>query len=81
MSPFRFFILCGLLYLLYKLLRSGKGKRQEVQEDVLVEDPVCHVFLPREQAVSCRKNGEKHYFCSKECRDKFKKGKNHNNEE
>lgn len=86
MSPVRIIILGILLYLLFRLVfgkkisfpnkKSGREEslRQPLQ-DVLVEDPVCHTFIPRGQAEVLLLEGEKHYFCSDECRKKFIKNK------
>ena len=78
MSPIRIVILAILFYILYRLLTGGKKKAQPKKhggslpvQDVLVEDPVCHTYIPKKQAVSIKQHGIVHYFCSKECRDQF----------
>ena len=84
MGPFRLAVLAGLLYLLYRLLTAGERtrRRQERQEgpsavdDILVEDPVCHTYVPQNGAETCRRNGKTFYFCSKECRNKFESDQN-----
>ncbi|HHO48546.1 MAG TPA: YHS domain-containing protein [Desulfobacteraceae bacterium] len=48
----------------------GGGDGSKVQ-DVLVEDPVCHTLVPKNQAVRLRKNGKTYYFCSEKCCDAF----------
>ncbi len=71
----------GLLgYLLYRMLyrrpatSSPPGPAtaagREV-DDVLVQDPVCQTYIPRQGAESCQVNGMTHYFCGPECRAKF----------
>lgn len=40
-------------------------------QDVLVEDPVCHVLLPKHQALRLRRDGVTYYFCSEHCCDQF----------
>ncbi|MEJ2690533.1 MAG: YHS domain-containing protein [Deltaproteobacteria bacterium] len=82
MGPFRLAILIFLLYLLYRLVTGGgrhsekkttlRQKSDQPTHDVLVEDPVCHTYIPKGQAVTWRKNGTTHYFCSTTCKDKFK---------
>ena len=82
MGPIRLAILLFLLYLLYRLVTGGsrqpekKTTKQQGPEpptqDVLVEDPVCHTYIPKGQAVTWRKNGATYHFCSKTCRDKYK---------
>jgi len=82
MSPIRLLILAILLYIGYLLIKGGSGKKKKEEggeeldtpsdvSDVLVEDPVCKKLVPRQQAVEALHNGEKVYFCSKECCTKF----------
>ncbi len=83
MSPMRILILGALFYFLYRLL-FGPAKKPVSQEpstdedpdrDVLVEDPVCHVYVPQGQAVAAKKNGQTFYFCSDKCCETFLSGK------
>jgi YHS domain-containing protein len=87
MHPLRIFILVVLFFILYKLLfgrrkkkkvvgSSTKQQRRSVAQDILVEDPVCHSYVPKKQAVQAVKNGETYYFCSEKCCKTFleKKG-------
>ncbi len=69
----------GILgYLLYRMLyhRPAPASNpppppgREV-DDVLVQDPVCQTYIPRQGAESCQVNGATHYFCGPECRAKF----------
>ncbi len=83
MSPLRLLILAGLFYLLWRLLRGPRrtpprtaGPHADapppVADDVLVEDPVCHVHIPRKQAVRLQEGGRTVYFCSPECRNRYR---------
>jgi|SRR5580698_7505636 YHS domain-containing protein len=38
----------------------------------LKKDPVCGTFIAADTAVQKRVGGELYYFCSADCRDKFK---------
>jgi uncharacterized protein len=38
----------------------------------LKKDPVCGTFISPETAIQMRARGEVFYFCSAECRDRFK---------
>ena len=38
----------------------------------LKKDPVCGTFISTSTAIQKRSGGEVYYFCSNECRDKFK---------
>ncbi len=73
-----------LLYLLYRLLKNvftlpgGRESRRfrkapstERIKDEMVKDPVCQVYVPMREAVSKVIQGERHYFCSEECRNRF----------
>ena len=39
----------------------------------LVRDPVCGTFVAPGESFAFRTGGETHYFCSVECRERFKK--------
>ena len=41
-------------------------------DDELVEDPVCHTYIPKGQALLLKQKNKTYYFCSTECRDKFR---------
>lgn len=84
MGPLRILILAVLLYIGYRLItanlrKSGEDKKDDSQPtgkpgkitDILVEDPVCRKLVPKQQAHALEGENETHYFCSKECHDKF----------
>ena len=86
MGPLRILILAVLFYLGYRLIKanfskSDEKKKDETQDeqtrqggaitDVLIEDPVCHKLVPKQQAYALEAEDGVHYFCSKECGDKF----------
>lgn len=83
MSPLRLLVLGVLFYLAWRLIRAGSPRKKADAaaesegdapvrpEDVLVEDPVCHVLVPKRQAVRLRKDGVTYYFCSEKCCDQF----------
>ncbi len=79
MHPIRFLILAVLFYILYRVLFGGKkkvsGKPEELaaNEDILMEDPVCHTYVPQSSSIKTEKNGKMYYFCSQKCCDEFKK--------
>lgn len=84
MIPFRLLILGLLCYIGWRFLRrfvftkpadtalddTGQEHDPELQ-DVLVEDPVCHTLIPKNQAIRLRKNNTTYYFCSEDCCDQF----------
>lgn len=75
----RFVILAILIFLAYRLLVGSlkKGKNGEKQQkavknggpvnDVLVEDPICHTLVPRQQAIHLHHKDSIVYFCSETC--------------
>ena len=86
MTPLRLVIIGVLLYIIYRLLTGPKKKREEVQEkgpassegavqDVLAEDPVCHTYIPKGQAVQLHHDEKMYYFCSNKCCEMFLKQK------
>jgi len=85
---FRFFVFIILIYVLYKVIKNvGKLKRPIKKEndqfkaspdggEDLVEDPVCHTYVPLSQAIKKEISGIDYYFCSKQCSEKHESGKN-----
>lgn len=84
MGPLRLLVLAVLLYIGYRLIVSSFRKNSDQKKmdgqsadgdgkitDVLVEDPVCHKLVPKQQAQTLQDNDETLYFCSEECRDKY----------
>ena len=80
MTPFRLLILIVLLYVGWRLLQRAIARKQETwgnqvddasTQDVLVEDPVCHLLVPKHQALRLRRDGVTYYFCSERCCDQF----------
>ena len=83
MSPFRLLVLAALGYILYRLLTgreqtgqaSGQARQRSddglVADDVLVEDPVCHTYIPQQGAETLTVAGQTYYFCGPECRKRY----------
>lgn len=78
MGLLRLLIYLGLGYALYRLLfgqRSGRPSRGAAAappvDDLLVEDPVCHTYIPQRGALALTLGGTTTYFCSPECRKKY----------
>ncbi len=85
MSPTRLVIIAILIYIGYLLFRGGRKKetKRKVESngpatvaDVLVEDPVCHSLVPKQQSIHLQHHDEMIYFCSEECCQKFIEEKN-----
>ena len=87
MTPVRLLVIGVLLYILYKLLTGPREKRvsgsrpagQQASgnpvQDILVEDPVCHTYIPKRQAVQLHHDKKMYYFCSDKCCQTFLKDK------
>lgn len=37
----------------------------------MVKDEMCNTYLPEENALTEKLDGQEYYFCSKECRERF----------
>lgn len=73
---YRLILILALLVVLYFLLRQAvRGFKKQnlddrgipVDQDQMIEDPVCHTFVPRRIAVVEKIRGQTYCFCSKEC--------------
>lgn len=72
---FLFFVLLG--YIVYRLLSSRKqvtdnGQSRPQQATETYKDPICGVYVSAEDAVTGRHDGERLYFCSLECLEKYR---------
>lgn len=85
----KFLILFGVGYLLYRSMRSwmfpASGSRKNVSgqaadqiDDVMIKDPYCETYFPKRNAVHLNLDGDELYFCSPECRDKYRAHKTKN---
>ncbi|WP_310599946.1 YHS domain-containing protein [Desulfobulbus sp.] len=50
---------------------NAAPESESTPQDVLVEDPVCHVLIPKHQALRLRQGEKIYYFCSEQCCDQF----------
>jgi uncharacterized protein len=78
----RFVVFIVLIYLLYKIFKTvkqikpGSGENDQSESsspsgEDLVEDPVCHTYVPVSQACKKEINGKNYYFCSEQCSEKY----------
>ena len=76
---FRLIFYLFIAYIVYLVLRSvlGPARRARPQRPprrlsgTMVKDEVCNTYLPQEDAVRANMDGTDHFFCSRECRDKY----------
>jgi uncharacterized protein len=81
-----FRLILGLVlgYVAYRVLRRLKemftltGQSRQApkvpEPDVLVQDPVCETFIPRQEALKITKDGQEYFFCSEGCLKRFQRG-------
>ncbi len=77
---FKLLIYAIFLYVIYRLLtgsrkkkpvgsgNGGQGAGEISIHDQLVEDPVCHIYIPKRQAVVLHDKNASVFFCSEQCR-------------
>ena len=82
---YRFLLILALLMLLYFLLRRAlrEFKLRHLNDrglsgdpDQMVQDPVCHTFVPRKTAFVAfveTVGGQTYCFCSRDCAAAFQK--------
>jgi len=81
---YRLFLIAALLALLYYLLRralrilgqnglTAKSREGKESRKQMIQDPVCRVFVPRENAVRETIGGQTYFFCSRSCAIAFQK--------
>lgn len=76
-----------ILYVMYRVLKrvfgvearrvsplKGQERKDYAMED-LVEDPICHTYLPVSKATVWEEGGEKRYFCSDKCLQAYREGR------
>jgi len=82
---FKLLIYAVFLYVIYRLLtgvrkkkplgqgndRPGAGKDELAAHDQLVEDPVCHIYIPKRQAIVLHDGDTPVFFCSEQCRKMY----------
>lgn len=84
---YRLILVVLLLVVLYFLLRQmfrgfktpirdsrekPASQVQDEEQDQMIEDPVCHIFVPKRIAVVETIDGQEYYFCSQECAVRFR---------
>jgi YHS domain-containing protein len=58
-----------------KTLPKSPGTRRADEETF--QDPVCGVYVSAEKAVIGRHDGQRHYFCSMNCLEKYREQLDH----
>lgn len=83
----RFVVILVAAYLLYRVVRrlilpvrqekpdSPEVVASIVKEDLL-EDPNCGTYVPQSNAIREEMDGKTLYFCSRQCRDEYRRNRN-----
>ena len=72
-----------LIYVGFKIVKGFMAQRQtelppeKPADDEAVQDPVCGRYVPKDDAVVGKLEGERIYFCSADCREKYREQLNH----
>jgi uncharacterized protein len=74
-----FVFILYVAYLFFRIYRAAVRTRNSAREPrqiqgVMVKDDVCNTYIPREEAIREVRNGRERFFCSEECRQKFRAG-------
>lgn len=68
-------VLLVILFYMFRRAIQDWGKTDEEKalpgKDVMVQDPVCKVYITAGTAVKERVGGQTYFFCSKNCANKF----------
>ena len=68
-------VLLVILFYMFRRAIQDWGKTDEEKalpgKDVMVQDPVCKVYITAGSAVKERVGGQTYFFCSKNCAEKF----------
>jgi len=74
-----------LLYIGYRILRSFTSSKKPLEKPDAEDspatethrDPVCGVYVSDEDAVIGKLDGQRHYFCSMNCLEKYREQLDH----
>lgn len=69
-----------LLYIGFRIVKSltapkpgaGQSSRPAETGETTHQDPVCGIYVSEKNAVIGRHDGQRHYFCSMNCLEKFR---------
>jgi len=79
---YRIILILALLIVFYLLVRRAIREFKQrnlddrgvsVDQDQMIQDPVCHTFVPRKIAVKETIGGQAYCFCSRHCAAEFQK--------
>lgn len=53
-----------------RITKQAEGPAAPKVQGLMVKDEVCGTYIPREEALTERRDGVERYYCSEECRRK-----------
>ena len=79
----RVLLLLAIIYIGYRYFKSwmasyaetrqaGFGKSVQKVDDIMIKDPFCGAYFPKRDGIHGRFDGKDLFFCSKECREKYR---------
>lgn len=81
---FRLLIWLLLGYIAFRIIKSLTAPNKKVSSGTVhpageetVQDPICKLYLAKEDAIVGTLNGTRHYFCSMDCLEKFREQLDH----
>ncbi len=72
-------------YIGYRIIKALIARKptvlpsQKKESEETVQDPVCKMYLAKKDAVIGTLEGNRHYFCSMDCLEKFREQLDHTN--
>lgn len=77
----RVIIFIAVIWLVTQIIKQVRTSFFQVERDKeinpqiiggeMVQDPICHVYVPKNIAIRQKINKQIYYFCSQECVEKF----------
>jgi YHS domain-containing protein len=78
----RLIIIFLFFYLVFRVIRyvmgqgailpgPGPGGPLGEIDNIMIQDPYCHIYFQKKEGVHLRHKGKDLYFCSVECRNKY----------
>ena len=68
------FLFVRIFFSLKRAVRPAGTQAPRQVRGEMVQDEVCGLYIPRDEAVIEVRGGVEHYFCSEECRRKLRAG-------
>jgi uncharacterized protein len=78
----RLIVVSLFFYLVFRVIRHVMGQGPIMRgpvsdkplgeiDNIMIQDPYCHIYFQKNEGVHLRTKGKDLYFCSAACRDKY----------